>query len=148
MRSSPWRSQQSASNRMICRSAGCSLVQRGERCRGLGNLARLVVRQGDVQPYVQIAGTALERFPVLGDGFLVATGARQRDAQIRAGVHRIGPELQVRPILRNRTLQLAGLVQRNRLLEDSLRIFLTDCREAEQHQDHYYARMYGRHQKP
>ena len=123
-------------------------MQRGERCRGLGNLAHLVVRQGHVQPYVQIAGTALERFPILGDRFLVASGARQGDAQIGAGVHRIGPEFQVRPVLRNRTLQLAGLVQRNRLLEDPLRIFLPVRRKAEQHQDHYYAKMHERHQKP
>ena len=112
-------------------------LQHGERCRGVGNLAQLVIRQGHVQADMRVLGAALERFTVLGDGLAVTSRGCQGDAQIGAGVHRVGTELQVRLVLRDGPVQLAGLVQRNCLLQDRLRILLRGRRMADQHQGHY-----------
>jgi len=96
--------------------------------RRVRDLALLVEGQREVQPNARIFRPLLQRRLILDDGFGVAPCAGERGSQVGANVGRIGPQLQISPVLPDSAFGVAGLMQSDRLLQNLLRRILAEAR--------------------
>ena len=109
--------RQQHSGLLILRLEG---VYYGELMRRFGKLARFVIGQAEIKQHTGIAGIIFNRAPVLGDCLFVMACPSQRCAQVRPDFESSRPDLQVSPVLSNGAFQVAGLVQRQGLLENAI----------------------------